>query len=141
MNLKEELQSLSEAARHITVLYVEDEEVIRQQTTILLRKIFSVIDTAQNGLEGLEHYRKGRYDLVISDLLMPGMNGFEMIRHIQAHTPQQSILILSACESNEQINALLAQDSIWMVAKPISIPLLVDVLREIVEVSVGRQGS
>ncbi|MEA2018357.1 MAG: response regulator [Campylobacterota bacterium] len=54
------------------------------------------MDTASNGEEGLELYKKNSYDLVITDILMPKMDGIEMSKEIKEINQYQNILIISA---------------------------------------------
>ena len=59
---------LKEYAKDCSVLYVEDDELIRTQTASFLGRFFPNIDLAEDGLEGLKKYKKGSYDIVISDI-------------------------------------------------------------------------
>ena len=68
-----------ENSKKLKVLYVEDDEQLKESTRKLFLNYFSVVDTAEDGLEGLEKYisyfdEVGEYyDLVISDISMPNM--------------------------------------------------------------------
>ena len=68
----------SEILRELTLLYVEDEEEIREQLSRFLRRRVGTLYTAANGKEGLEMFRQHQPDLVITDIEMPIMNGLEM---------------------------------------------------------------
>jgi len=83
------------------VLYVEDDENIRIEVKRYLEKIFSIVDSAQNGKIGLEKYKKSHYDIVISDISMPVMNGLDMSREIRSLDESQEIIIISAYSSSE----------------------------------------
>lgn len=56
---------------------------------------YNVIDTAEDGEDALEKLNKGRYNLVITDIRMPVLNGLELIKKIQAQNPDIKILIIS----------------------------------------------
>jgi len=60
-----------------TILYVEDEEGIRNHLTRFLKNFCSSLFVAVNGEDGLEQYKKYSPDIVISDIKMPKMNGIE----------------------------------------------------------------
>ncbi|MGP1450547.1 MAG: response regulator [Wolinella sp.] len=81
---------------YISILYVEDEENIRNVLTkILLRKFRDVI-IARNGAEGIEQYEAHHPDIIITDIRMPEMNGLEMIEHIRAINPEVPVIITTA---------------------------------------------
>ena len=72
---------------NLTILYVEDEEIIRSEVIYLLSKFVKKIYTAKNGIEGLELHKKFNPDIIITDIQMPKMNGLEMISLIDDNTP------------------------------------------------------
>lgn len=83
-------------AKNATLLYVEDEDELRESVTRYLKKIFPHLSIAKNGQEGLELYRKYQYDIVISDIEMPLMSGIEMAKEIKIINPSQEIILISA---------------------------------------------
>ncbi len=91
-----DLFQLKELAKNISVLYVEDEDMLRESITRYLHKFFIDIDTALNGMEGIELYKKNSYDLVITDIKMPKLDGIEMSKEIKTINENQNILIISA---------------------------------------------
>ena len=86
--------------KKLTVLYVEDEADVRGSTCRLLENYFARVDVAENGQLGLERYNmmldKKRYDLVISDVNMPHLNGLEMSRLIRNRYAEQVIILITA---------------------------------------------
>lgn len=90
------LNELAKIGKKISVLYVEDEAMIREEFSLFLKRFFAHVDTASNGEEGLEAALNNRYDLVISDIQMPKMSGLEMIEEIKKHIPYQATLLVSA---------------------------------------------
>ena len=90
------LKDLKELTHNLTVLYVEDELEIQQTMLRYLQKFFSHVSSANNGLEGLEKYQKNKYDIVITDLSMPKMDGLSMIEEIKKLNEDQAILITTA---------------------------------------------
>ncbi len=65
------------APRPLRVLLVDDQRSIRLATQHLLRHLACEADAASSGLEALEYLGRRKYDLVLMDLLMPGMGGLE----------------------------------------------------------------
>ncbi len=90
------LLSLKELAQEFSVLYVEDEAPLRKNVKKYLKKIFLSVDTAKDGQEGLELYKKKKFDLVMTDINMPKSDGLEMASKIKEINENQNILIVSA---------------------------------------------
>lgn len=95
-NFGTSLAALLKIGHNITVLYVEDDPVIRQEFTHFLNRFFFKVDTAANGKEGLKTALSYDYDLIISDIEMPHMNGLDMIEKIKERKPHQATLLVSA---------------------------------------------
>lgn len=89
--------------KELTVLYVEDDVKLAAGMQKYLQKIFANVIVAHNGLEGLTFYRQGRFDIVISDLAMPVMDGIEMIENIKKLDENQAVLITSVHDETEYL--------------------------------------
>jgi YesN/AraC family two-component response regulator len=93
----ETLNALKSLCSSLTVLYIEDEDAIRESIQRYLQKLFAKVDVAQDGEKGVELYqKKGPYDIIITDIKMPVMNGLEMLSEIKALNPEQDVIIISA---------------------------------------------
>lgn len=91
------------------ILIVDDERVIRETLTHLLSEEGHQAESAADGREALEKIQKTFYDLVITDLKMPGMSGLELLRQIRLISPRTSVMIVTAYGSMESaIEALRA---------------------------------
>lgn len=79
----------------IRILIVDDNLMVRK----LIRNIFAQddydIEEAENGLEGLELIRRNPVDLVITDIIMPKMEGIELIMHLRRDFPKIKIIAIS----------------------------------------------
>lgn len=91
-----DIASIKALTKELVVLYVEDEEDIRHQMFGLLRILFKEVDVACDGYEGLQMFQKRPYDLVITDIQMPNMNGLDMIEHIRMNNGEIPIIITTA---------------------------------------------
>ena len=78
------------------VLLVEDNKDAREAIYDLLSNFFDTIVTASNGKEGVEIFESQDFDLIITDINMPIMNGIEMIREIRKENPFIAIIALTA---------------------------------------------
>ena len=105
--LSDLVNKVKEKSKNISILYVEDEQKLRENMMLFLSKIFNSVDVASNGEEGLENYLKNRQDIILTDIEMPKMNGLEMIREIRAVNEKQEIIVISAyTDSNYLINSI-----------------------------------
>ena len=95
------IKQLKELAQDYTVLYVEDNEKVRNSVLHYLKSLFKKVDSAVDGEDGLSLYKDSVYDIVITDIEMPKMNGLKMASKIKEINEDQDILIVSAySESN-----------------------------------------
>ena len=132
-NTKSDIALLKEKTKNLSVLYVEDEEYIRNKTVYLLNKLFQSIEVASDGKEGLDKYLKGDYDIVITDIVMPHMDGLELINNIQKKDSNQSVIIMSALTEPELIDKAKALNIKNFIDKPININQLIDVLNSSID--------
>jgi len=127
------MKKLMKFAQELHVLYVEDNQEARESTLGLLNNIFHNITLATNGEEGLEKFQKGNFDLILTDINMPKMNGIEMvtkIREVNQHVP---ILILSAYNESGFFIETIKQGVEGYLLKPIDLKQFIDMLNKSVE--------
>ena len=67
----------------LTILYVEDDSYTREEVSFFLNKMVGTLYTAENGQEGFELFQKYKFDMVITDIQMPVMNGLDMVKAIR----------------------------------------------------------
>lgn len=105
------------------ILLVEDDEAVRAFVSRALQLDGHDVETAENGEDGLDRVREkdGEFDLVLSDIKMPCMDGIEMTREIATGWPQLKILLMTGyADQRERAGGLdrLVHD---IVAKPFSL--------------------
>ncbi len=109
----------------ISILYVEDNAMIRENTFDLLHIFFNNVDVAKNGQEGLEKYQAFYdqhgcyYDIVLTDINMPKMNGIEMIEQIRKWHERQNIIVISAHNETNYLIRLIDLEVTDFILKPI----------------------
>ena len=130
-----DLKKLKEFTKDMKVLYVEDDKLISVEIQEYLTRFFPVVDLADNGKSGLELYNKGDYDLVISDINMPKMNGIEMSKAILKKNPNQAIIINSAYNEAEYLLEIFNAGIEYYVVKPVNIKQLTKIIYKISEVN------
>lgn len=125
------VRELLKYSSKLSVLYIEDDGELRKNTSIFLNDIFSSVDEAEDGSDGLEKYRKKNYDIVITDLTMPKIDGISLIKTVKKEKPSQAIVITSAhSESKIFLEAiLLGVDG--FILKPMNFTLFVSILKKV----------
>jgi len=118
-------------SKKLNVLYVEDDESLREETRMLLSNFFTKMDTAEDGKQGLTFFENRHYDIVITDIRMPIMDGIEMTEKILEINPEQPIIITSAHDETIYLLQLVNMGVSSFVLKPLDLQKLIDVLYKV----------
>ncbi len=120
-----------------TILVCDDDEFVRELTTRILHSAGYAVHSAENAREALELIReqKGDIDLLLTDIIMPGMNGRELSRRMQEEFPSVKVLLMSGYTANtlEENGALSAKAE--FLQKPISSQTLL----QSIQVELGKK--
>ena len=108
-----------------SILIVEDEETIRVGLIDVLIFHGFKADYAEDGLTGLQMATSGKYDLLLLDVMLPQVNGFEICKKVREQNKNQAIIMLTAKSSDEDIINGFQLGADDYVAKPFSITQLV----------------
>jgi CheY-like chemotaxis protein len=127
-----------EDERRPRLLLVEDDEVIRQVVEVMLQRANYQLDIAEDGQMAVELWEKGDYDLVLMDIQMPRLNGFEATRIIRAkeqkngrHTP--IIAMTAHARQEDEENCLVAGMDAY-ISKPIDFQKCLQVIAETLKI-------
>ncbi|MFK5894913.1 MAG: response regulator [Pseudomonadota bacterium] len=124
-------KALREKVRHLKLLYVEDEPPLREQGKIFFNKFFNLVETANNGKDGLALFNLKAFDIIITDVNMPKMYGDEMVSKIidLAEKKQQTIftVILTATVVEDEVTGKYD----LFLLKPIEFEQMFQILRKI----------
>lgn len=109
------------------LLIIEDEADIAEMVAIRLRKEGFLVETAENGMTGLNKLTQGDYDAVILDLMLPGLGGMEILRRMRADRRLDTVpvIILSAKGDEGDIVAGLELGADDYLTKPFRMAILV----------------
>lgn len=121
-NINKELLS------NITILYVEDEAMIREEVSYFFSKYVKNFYTANNGVEGLELFKKVNPDIIITDIQMPEMNGLDMIKMI--NRKKIPIIITTAYSDIDYFLKAIELNINKFIIKPIDLIELVKSIQE-----------
>ena len=80
----------------LNLLYVEDDQNTREMTAMILEELFNSITIAVDGVDAFEKLKKNTFDIVISDINMPNMNGIELFKKIREIDRNIMLIFLSA---------------------------------------------
>lgn len=114
-----DLKDLQELTTNFKVLYVEDNIPLQKSMSTYLSNFFLEVVTANDGEEGLLAYKKEKFDIVITDLSMPKMNGLEMLKEIKDINNEQATLITTAHNESDYIFEAIKLGTDGYVIKPI----------------------
>lgn len=126
-----QVKSAETEPRPFTILLVEDDRSLRRYLEVVLRREGYEVVTAVDGLEAMKATLTSEIDLVVTDAIMPNLNGHELVRFLR-NTPQLSqlpIVLLSALEVKETKSGQHQADV--YLAKPIAPKVLTDCLAEL----------
>jgi EAL domain-containing protein (putative c-di-GMP-specific phosphodiesterase class I) len=119
------------AIRDTQVLVVDDEEQLRKLTERLLARAGLSVDSAASGEEGLELVRRGRrYDAILSDLMMPGMDGMEFLRELRQLDLDVPIIFMTGNPSLSTAMEAMEQGGYRYLAKPVDSERLLSVVKD-----------
>jgi len=124
---------LKKYAAECSVLYAEDDELIRTQTASFLGRFFPDVVLAEDGRLGLDKYKERAFNVVITDINMPSMNGIEMIKAIKEINYEQIILVTSAYNDSEYLMSLINLNVMHFVLKPFNNKQFLYVIYKIAE--------
>ena len=106
------------------VLLVEDDASIREVTTLGLEQSGFAVTSAGDGREGLIQFRQGRFDLVVLDVMLPSLDGFEVLREIRKDSQAPVVMLTARSDLHDVVVGLeLGADD--YVTKPFELPELV----------------
>lgn len=127
------MDNLKDFIKTLNILYVEDDINAREISTKIFKKIFNNVEAKENGLEGYlafkeNHLINQKYDLIISDINMPKLDGMEMLEKIrEIDTDIPVIFITARHESDILLKAIELKISDFLI-KPLNIGFITEVL-------------
>ena len=106
------------------LLVVEDEPLLRMSISDALSKEGWTVDTAENGVEGLALFKRHMHELILVDLVMPRMDGMELLRRVKALDPTSHVVMITAHGSVDRAVEAMREGAADFVSKPISMSQL-----------------
>ncbi len=114
---------------NLTLLYVEDDEIIRKNAVEYLQNYFKEVYQTKDGLEALEVYRTKKPDIIITDIEMPRLNGLDMAKKIRKEDKTTPIVITTAFTDTHYLMQAVELQLIKYIVKPVSSKKLNEALK------------
>lgn len=114
--------------KDVTILYIEDDTITRQQLSQFLKSQCKVLYIAIDGQEGLELYEQFDPEIVITDIKMPKLNGLEIAREIRKRSLSTQIIIITAYTNPQYLLEAVNLQLVQYLIKPISLEKITRVL-------------
>lgn len=122
--------------QQIRALVVDDSQAMRRSIMYALQRISGMVCTeAQDGAEGLKKLTQGRFDLVLTDINMPLMDGLKLIHHIRHATDHRHVpivVITTEGAAADRERALLLGASAYLV-KPVQAKVVMDTVKDLLK--------
>lgn len=133
-----ELQSLTSK---MSILYVEDDVEVQNNTKMIFEDLFKEVAIAQNGKEALEMYtnQADTFDIIITDINMPIMNGIELVQGVKKINSEQTIIIISAHNETEYFIDGIQSGIDGYILKPIDYEQLFTTLEKVANIIANRK--
>ena len=127
-----DIQVLKEKVKDLKVLFVDDEKDVRHGTGMFLRKFFDNVVVCEDGQEGLAAFiQEEDFDLVITDIMMPVMDGVKMIKEIKKIDSDAFIIFLTASRGVSDLDKDLSDMTLQ---KPLSFDEMVSVMQRLQDI-------
>ncbi len=113
-----DIRELKDITKNLSLLYVEDNSCLSKIKTELFEDIFKLTVLAEDGDKGLERYKQAHYDLVITDINLPKLNGLKMLEEIFKIDKKQSVVVISAYSEVEYLSKIQELNIKHFLTKP-----------------------
>ena len=117
------------------ILFVDDSSIMRLYARMSTRSIHGIsLTEAQDGLEAVEKIGNETFDLIITDINMPRMDGLQLIRHIRMIGHKFPIIILTTCGDEKDVKRGIELGADDYMTKPITVHKFTDVISNYINV-------
>ena len=106
--------------KKINLLYIEDEKIQRESVAKTLEMIVGKLFVAQDGAEGLELFQKHNIQVIITDYMMPNLDGYQMAKEIRKIAPNIPIIVASAHSEKEKLMHAIEIKALDYIEKPLN---------------------
>jgi CheY-like chemotaxis protein/anti-sigma regulatory factor (Ser/Thr protein kinase) len=115
------------------ILVVDDDPDIHVLLGTILKESGFHMESAFNGLEGLERLQSGSYDLVVTDVLMPGLDGLEFLKRMQEGYPSVPVVVMTAQNTPDTLIRSIRERAFSYFSKPFSSSAVIEMVSRALE--------
>ena len=104
--------------QNINILLVDDDPSIIEILADLITIFGYNSDTAQNGMEAIEKLKEHSYNIVLTDMMMPGMSGMDLLKHINNNYPQIKVMVVTGYDRSFTYTDVIQAGASDFISKP-----------------------
>ncbi len=113
----------------LDVLLVEDEPVVREAAARILRPEGLTVDRVEDVAGALARIRKAKHRVVLTDLMLPGFSGFDLLERVTGERPDLPVILITGYATIENALAAFKKGAFDFLPKPFDVPELLGVVR------------
>jgi len=117
----------------IRILVIDDEESVRSVLSRILTQVKHQVDVAKDGEEGIKLFHEGEFDIVLTDLGMPGMSGWDVCREIKKMSPQTPVGMITGWGMEIGEEKMKEAELDFLISKPFDFKQIVNTVAKTVE--------
>ncbi len=126
-----DIKSVAKYTKELTLLYAEDDIKLQTETQVLFESLFKSVTVVNDGQIALDEYKNNNFDLIISDIKMPNMDGMELVKEVKEINFKQAVIITSAYNDSEYLMQFINLNVNQFITKPVKIDNLLDTLYQV----------
>jgi CheY-like chemotaxis protein len=134
----EESEAATERKEGLTILAVDDQSVILDLLAAMCQSLGYKILTARDGVEGLRQFESRHPDVVISDLAMPGMSGWELASRVKSISPKTPVIIITGWGVSIDEEKMKQAGVDFVLHKPFRLEQLSDLISKVIFSGIQR---
>jgi len=119
---------MQDMLKNFTILYVEDEEMVRKNAVEFLSRVCDKVLEAKDGKEAIKIWSENKPDIIITDINMPRLNGLDMAAYIRAQDKEVQIIVATAHSDTDYLLRAVELQLVKYIIKPITKDKLVRAL-------------
>ncbi len=119
------------------ILIVDDNKDIRENLVELIETLGYHVDSAESGIEGLQKYKDDQFDMVFTDIYMPGMDGIDFLNEVKKINKNAVVVVMTAYPSSDTIRETIIGEGYTYVEKPV----IFKKIEKLLENGMNKDGS
>jgi two-component system, NtrC family, response regulator HydG len=117
--------------RQANILVVDDNKDLLNTFALILKRKGYIVDTAEDGLQALDKFGKRPFDVVLMDVIMPGLTGIDTLHKMREVNPRTKVILMTAYCEDEQMQKALSEGAYGALYKPVNIAKLMELLSDV----------